>query len=105
MTATATSPRVDYQTHPSRYQHVKLGFDGAVATLSLAINEDAGIRPGHVGNHYCYLLEEEGMLFAGDHIMNGSTVVLPMRPKTAARVKRVMSPVTVKVPKAPEPLA
>ncbi|MGM9426106.1 2,3-epoxybenzoyl-CoA dihydrolase [Hydrogenophaga sp. MI9] len=44
---TATAPRVDYQTHPSRYQHVKLGFDGAVATLSLAINEDAGIRPGY----------------------------------------------------------
>ncbi len=32
--------------------------------------------PGHVGNHYCYFLEEEGMLFAGDHIMNGSTVVI-----------------------------
>ncbi len=47
MTATATAPRVDYQTHPSRYQHVQLAFDGAVATLSLAINEDAGIRPGY----------------------------------------------------------
>ena len=47
MTATATSPRVDYQTHPSRYHHVQLAFDGAVATLSLAINEDAGIRPGY----------------------------------------------------------
>ena len=32
--------------------------------------------PGHVGNHYCYFLEEEGMMFAGDHIMNGSTVVI-----------------------------
>ena len=32
--------------------------------------------PGHVSNHYCYLLEEEQMLFAGDHIMNGSTVVI-----------------------------
>ena len=32
--------------------------------------------PGHVGNHYCYLVEEEGMLFTGDHIMNGSTVVI-----------------------------
>lgn len=32
--------------------------------------------PGHVGNHYCYFLEEEKMLFAGDHIMNGSTVVI-----------------------------
>ncbi|WP_240725125.1 MBL fold metallo-hydrolase [Mangrovimicrobium sediminis] len=32
--------------------------------------------PGHVANHYCFLLEEERLLFAGDHIMNGSTVVI-----------------------------
>lgn len=32
--------------------------------------------PGHVDNHVCYLLQEEGMVFAGDHIMNGSTVVI-----------------------------
>lgn len=32
--------------------------------------------PGHVGNHFCFLLEDEGLLFAGDHIMNGSTVVI-----------------------------
>ena len=32
--------------------------------------------PGHVGNHYCFLLEDEGLLMAGDHIMNGSTVVI-----------------------------
>jgi glyoxylase-like metal-dependent hydrolase (beta-lactamase superfamily II) len=32
--------------------------------------------PGHVDNHFCFLLEEEGMVFAGDHIMNGSTVVI-----------------------------
>jgi glyoxylase-like metal-dependent hydrolase (beta-lactamase superfamily II) len=32
--------------------------------------------PGHVSNHFCFLLEEEQMLFAGDHIMNGSTVVI-----------------------------
>tara|TARA_R110002110_G_scaffold415765_2_gene655222 strand:- start:75608 stop:76447 length:840 start_codon:yes stop_codon:yes gene_type:complete len=32
--------------------------------------------PGHVSNHFCFFLEEEGMLFAGDHIMNGSTVVI-----------------------------
>ena len=32
--------------------------------------------PGHVSNHFCYFLEEEQMLFAGDHIMNGSTVVI-----------------------------
>lgn len=32
--------------------------------------------PGHVSNHFCFFLEQEGMLFAGDHIMNGSTVVI-----------------------------
>lgn len=32
--------------------------------------------PGHVSNHLCFLLEEEGILMAGDHIMNGSTVVI-----------------------------
>jgi glyoxylase-like metal-dependent hydrolase (beta-lactamase superfamily II) len=32
--------------------------------------------PGHVSNHYCFFLEEESLLFAGDHIMNGSTVVI-----------------------------
>ncbi|MEM1155932.1 MAG: MBL fold metallo-hydrolase [Pseudomonadota bacterium] len=32
--------------------------------------------PGHVSNHFCFLIEEEQMLFAGDHIMNGSTVVI-----------------------------
>ena len=32
--------------------------------------------PGHASNHLCYLLEEEHMLFSGDHIMQGSTVVI-----------------------------
>ena len=32
--------------------------------------------PGHASNHLCYLLEEEKMLFTGDHIMQGSTVVI-----------------------------
>ena len=32
--------------------------------------------PGHVANHYCFFLHEEGMLFSGDHIMNGSSVVI-----------------------------
>jgi glyoxylase-like metal-dependent hydrolase (beta-lactamase superfamily II) len=32
--------------------------------------------PGHASNHLCFLLEEEGFLFTGDHIMQGSTVVI-----------------------------
>ena len=32
--------------------------------------------PGHVGNHVCYLIEEHNLLTTGDHLMNGSTVVI-----------------------------
>jgi glyoxylase-like metal-dependent hydrolase (beta-lactamase superfamily II) len=32
--------------------------------------------PGHASNHLCYLLQEERLLFSGDHIMQGSTVVI-----------------------------
>ena len=32
--------------------------------------------PGHAGNHLCYLLEQERLLFTGDHVMQGSTVVI-----------------------------
>jgi glyoxylase-like metal-dependent hydrolase (beta-lactamase superfamily II) len=32
--------------------------------------------PGHAANHLCFYLEEERMLFTGDHIMEGSTVVI-----------------------------
>ena len=32
--------------------------------------------PGHASNHICYLLEEEKMLFTGDHVMQSSTVVI-----------------------------
>src|SRR3954454_20413620 len=36
-----------YDTHPDRYAHWKLAFDGPVATLTLAIDEDRGIKPGY----------------------------------------------------------
>jgi glyoxylase-like metal-dependent hydrolase (beta-lactamase superfamily II) len=32
--------------------------------------------PGHASNHVCFLLSGNGMLFTGDHIMQGSTVVI-----------------------------
>jgi glyoxylase-like metal-dependent hydrolase (beta-lactamase superfamily II) len=32
--------------------------------------------PGHASNHLCYLLERQRMLFTGDHVMQGSTVVI-----------------------------
>ena len=32
--------------------------------------------PGHAANHLCLVLLEDGLLFSGDHILNGSTTVV-----------------------------
>ena len=32
--------------------------------------------PGHAANHMCLVLEEDGLLFSGDHVLNGSTTVV-----------------------------
>jgi len=32
--------------------------------------------PGHAANHLCLMLLEDGLLFSGDHILNGSTTVV-----------------------------
>lgn len=32
--------------------------------------------PGHASNHVCWLLENEGLLFSGDHILEGVTPVI-----------------------------
>ena len=47
MSTQSQALQVNYQTDPSRYQHLSLTFQGEIATLSIQINEDAGIRPGY----------------------------------------------------------
>jgi glyoxylase-like metal-dependent hydrolase (beta-lactamase superfamily II)/8-oxo-dGTP pyrophosphatase MutT (NUDIX family) len=46
----------------------------------LVLGDDCTLRvvhtPGHASNHLCYLLEQEKLLFTGDHLMQGSTVVI-----------------------------
>ncbi len=37
----------DYRTEPGKYKHWKLSFDGPVATLTMDVAEDGGIRPGY----------------------------------------------------------
>jgi recombination protein RecT len=32
--------------------------------------------PGHAANHVCLVLLEDGLLFSGDHVLNGSTTVI-----------------------------
>src|SRR3954463_1860556 len=38
---------ITFDTHPDRYKHWKLTFDGAVATLSMDVREDAGLSPDY----------------------------------------------------------
>jgi benzoyl-CoA-dihydrodiol lyase len=47
MTTNPATPRVEYQTHPEQYRHVKLSADGQIATLKIDIDENAGLRPGY----------------------------------------------------------
>ena len=41
--ANARTPTVSFETSPERYKHWKLTVDGAVATLSMDVQEDAGL--------------------------------------------------------------
>jgi benzoyl-CoA-dihydrodiol lyase len=38
---------ISFETDPSRYNHWKLAFDGALATLTLDVAEDKGLVPGY----------------------------------------------------------
>ena len=40
-------PPITYDTHPDRYLHWRLSFDGETATLSMDVNEDKGLKPGY----------------------------------------------------------
>lgn len=43
----ATVAKIDYRTEPSRYHHWSIAFDGPVATLSMNVDENAGLKPGY----------------------------------------------------------
>lgn len=58
--------------------------DSDIADGETVFVEGAGVRhtlraihtPGHAANHTCFVLEEDALLFSGDHILNGSTTVI-----------------------------
>ena len=43
----AAMPPVSFETAPDRYRHWKLAFDGPIATLSMDVQEDAGLSPDY----------------------------------------------------------
>ncbi|HWI79543.1 MAG TPA: MBL fold metallo-hydrolase, partial [Ramlibacter sp.] len=58
--------------------------DRSLADGEALVLERRGVRhtlkvihtPGHAANHLCLLLVEDGLLFSGDHILNGSTTIV-----------------------------
>ena len=45
--ASALLPRVEFRVTPERYRHWRLTIDGAIATLTMNVAEDAGLVPGY----------------------------------------------------------
>ena len=43
----AAPPPTTYDTHPDRYLHWQLSFDGPLATLAMNVNEEKGLKPGY----------------------------------------------------------
>ena len=61
-------------------QDLSFAPDRILANDDLIRVGDLAVRalhtPGHASNHVCYLVEGTGLLFTGDHLMQGSTVVI-----------------------------
>lgn len=70
----AATARADSQFTPDRIlqnqELLTLKSQAAEHSL-LAIH-----TPGHAANHVCLVLVQDGLLFSGDHVLNGSTTVI-----------------------------
>jgi glyoxylase-like metal-dependent hydrolase (beta-lactamase superfamily II) len=62
-------------THDKAFVPDRLVVDGAwIDTGDTRI--EAVYTPGHASNHLCFEIAGTGLLFSGDHVMSGSTVVI-----------------------------
>jgi glyoxylase-like metal-dependent hydrolase (beta-lactamase superfamily II)/8-oxo-dGTP pyrophosphatase MutT (NUDIX family) len=67
---------------PPLHGRQDVGFCPSFAPADGDIVEAGGVplsamhTPGHASNHVCWWLASAGMLFTGDHLMQGSTVVI-----------------------------
>ena len=46
-TSVTSATSLSFETHPDRYRHWKLAVEGSIATLSMDVQEDAGLRPDY----------------------------------------------------------
>jgi len=72
-TSVGFGPRDGFEPDIAAADGWSLTLDGGTgpATTLRAVH-----TPGHASNHLCWLDEDEAMLFSGDHVMDGSTVVI-----------------------------
>jgi glyoxylase-like metal-dependent hydrolase (beta-lactamase superfamily II) len=75
-----TGAKMAAMSAPLTDHDCRLDPDRSLAPDDLIQCEGVSLRavhtPGHASNHVCFLLNSNKMLFTGDHIMQGSTVVI-----------------------------
>jgi len=69
------APVVAFDSRDGLVVQRKLG-DGDLVAGGDGWTVTAVHTPGHASNHLCYRLEPDGWIFSGDHVMDGSTVVI-----------------------------
>lgn len=80
----AEPPILGLPSAPSAREHSHFVPDRSLSNGELLALAGQGLEhdltvvftPGHAANHVCLLLREDGLLFSGDHILNGSTTVV-----------------------------
>jgi glyoxylase-like metal-dependent hydrolase (beta-lactamase superfamily II)/8-oxo-dGTP pyrophosphatase MutT (NUDIX family) len=79
-----TPPVLGLSSLPTARAHSSFTPDRELANGELLVLQGNGTThtlrvvhtPGHAANHLCLVLEEDGLLFSGDHVLNGSTTVI-----------------------------
>ena len=73
-------PILGLASGPGARAHSQFVPDRELADGERIVVGDSTLRvvhtPGHAANHLCLVLEEDRVLFSGDHVLNGSTTVV-----------------------------
>ena len=77
-------PILGLPSQPTAMPNAKFTPDRTLADGEVLVLQGGGnthslevvYTPGHAANHLCLVLREDGLLFSGDHILNGSTTVV-----------------------------
>ena len=73
--APPASTGVNFDAHDAEFSPDLLLHDGGHVDLG-DMRVSAVHTPGHTSNHLCFEIDGTGLLFSGDHVMSGSTVVI-----------------------------